>query len=650
MSTLDPRDAAEKAGILSEKQPLDMNEELSHLGDEVSYRNQDFGNHETSAKYAAPSEYSDVTAFTAATAGPYRDAAEPYHDDVVPSYRVSNETTRSENDEFEDAPEGDDDLTAYHDAPSRKSRKHAPSSRKSGNSRRPRSERNANGGGAHAYHDNLGRHDEDGDDVEHDYRMDHGVPIEMPHTAAQAANHNVVQRPQDTTYFDPQYHDAQDEEVESFPAFFHHPVGEYGDYNIFSRLYLEIRQFASLMITLQGLLIVMFLAYGRYMNPMRKKPPKARTDLEYERRITGERLSERMEYYAEYWGYKCEEHEIVTAGGWILKAYRISDPRRGNRRGYPVVLQHGILCTSLFFFTAEERSLGFWLVDQGFDVWATNIRSNYGAGHVKYNRWDPRFWAWGVHELADDLVDVVNYVVDASGYRQVAYVGHSQGTGSMFLSLATGYHPELGYKLSSFTALGPAVYPGPSLSRLPFKVMRMFHSRHAWSLLFGVRDFMPPLSIVRAIVPSYYFGHIAYVMFGYLFDFNDHNWVNRQKPKVFRAAAVTTSAELLYFYMASFVYRGCIFDPTIKTPWFPRSFPPLTVVYGTTDYLVLGKPLVDRLLQYERNVEIVHILELQGYEHMDMVFGCDAYKVVFPKIKDTIVRTMDIEDGPVDVL
>ena len=61
---------------------------------------------------------------------------------------------------------------------------------------------------------------------------------------------------------------------------------------------------------------------------------------------------------------------------------------------------------------------------------------------------------------------------------------------------------------------------------------------------------------------------------------------------------------------------------------------------------MLGKPLVDRLMAYESNVQIVHILELKGYEHMDMVLGGDAYKTVFPKIKDTIVRTIDPEDLP----
>lgn len=472
----------------------------------------------------------------------------------------------------------------------------------------------------------------------------HGVYVEHPHTAFEDTPHRLY-KDTERPYFNPNEMSAAQEHAGDFPALFMHSVAEYGEFGFLSRMYLEIRQMIMFGLTSLGLSILVNLAFARYLNPFRKNYPKARLDFEYERRITGERFSERVEYYAEYWGYRCEEYEITTREGWILKAHRISDPRRPGGRGYPVVLQHGILCTSLFFFTSEERSLGFWLVDQGFDVWSTNIRSNYGAGHTRYSRWDPRFWSWSLIELGDDLVDMVDFVLQTTGYRQLAFVGHSQGTGSMFLAL--NKYAEFGKKLSSFTALGPAVYPGSSLNRLPFKVMKMVPSRWAWSLVFGVREFLPALDLMRTLLPKSLFGHMAYIVFAYLFDFHDHNWVDRHKPKIFCSTGVTTSSELLYFWIHSFVARGCVFDPRITRPWFPVSFPPLTVAYGTIDHLVLGKPLVDRLLTYESNVQIVHILELKGYEHMDMVLGGDAYKTVFPKIKDTIVRTIDPEDVPV---
>ncbi|KAJ1022440.1 hypothetical protein NDA16_003429 [Ustilago loliicola] len=277
-------------------------------------------------------------------------------------------------------------------------------------------------------------------------------------------------------FFDPTFPNYQDEAPLEMP-FFDHVVADYGNYGTFQRIRLNIRQAISFAISTAALGTVLFAAYFSYFNPFKKSPPKAKADREYERRITGERSSGRPAYYAEFWGYQCDEHEIVTEGGWILKAHRISDPRRSGPVGHPVVLQHGILCNSSHFVVNEERSMAFWLVDQGFDVWITNIRSNFKAGHTEYTRSDPRFWAWGLKELAFDFRDVVDYITAATGRPQLAYVGHSQGSGSMYLALSPGICPKIGNKLSCFVALGPSVYAGSVLRKFPFSLLRQFRSR-----------------------------------------------------------------------------------------------------------------------------------------------------------------------------
>ena len=346
----------------------------------------------------------------------------------------------------------------------------------------------------------------------------------------------------------------------------------------------------------------------------------------------------------QYWGYRCDEHEIITEGGWVLKAHRISDPRRPGGAGYPVVLQHGILCNSSHFIMNEERSLAFWLVDQGYDVWLTNIRANYNAGHTEFSREDPRFWAWGLKELAFDLRDVVEFICEATAHARIAYVGHSQGSGSMYLALSPGICPELGDRLSVFVALGPSVYAGPVLRKFPFSLIRKFRSRQWWSLVFGVKEFIPAIALFQRVLPTFIFGHLAFVIFSYMFGFHMRLTPKRQIPKVFRSLPVPTSSELLYWYMAAWAARGCIFDPRMQDPWFSRSFPPHSMYYGTVDYLVLGKPLAQRLQANERNVDMIHCVELDGYEHLDFMFSHDAWRVVFPGIKDSIESTIDPED------
>lgn len=91
--------------------------------------------------------------------------------------------------------------------------------------------------------------------------------------------------------------------------------------------------------------------------------------------------------------------------------------------------------------------------------------------------------------------------------------------------------------------------------------------------------------------------------------------------------------------MASFSHRGCIFDPR-QDVWFPSTFPPHSIIYGTEDMLVLGEPLAKRMEQHERNVKMIHTQRIEGYEHLDYIFGVDAIRTTFPIINDTIQSTL----------
>lgn len=119
----------------------------------------------------------------------------------------------------------------------------------------------------------------------------------------------------------------------------------------------------------------------------------------------------------------------------------------------------------------------------------------------------------------------------------------------MFLALSRGVRPDLGNKLSCFIALAPAVYAGPVLRSFPFSLMRKFRSRKMWSLVFGgesaasyvwsdgprradsfspgrvVREFIPIISLLQGVLPSWLFGHVAVPVFCFIFGF--HSTVSR---------------------------------------------------------------------------------------------------------------------------
>lgn len=91
--------------------------------------------------------------------------------------------------------------------------------------------------------------------------------------------------------------------------------------------------------------------------------------------------------------------------------------------------------------------------------------------------------------------------------------------------------------------------------------------------------------------------------------------------------------------MANLSYNLCIFDTESADPWFPASFPPLAIFYGTLDTLVLGKPLVTRIRERETNVRLVKVVALENYEHLDMIWGVNAIPECFVGIKEFIEET-----------
>lgn len=188
-------------------------------------------------------------------------------------------------------------------------------------------------------------------------------------------------------------------------------------------------------------------------------------------------------------GYSVEEHDVITEDGYILNVQRIINPLARTRRPRPIILQHGLMSSSIDWVLNSadakprawpidgqatsnttkyhQNSLAFYLANLGYDVFLSNSRGNiYGRRHTRLNVEDSKFWDFCFDEkILYDLPATINYVQRLTGSTKVGYVGFSQGAAMMFGLMAD--YPDYADQIEPFIAFGPVAYVDNALT--PFK-------------------------------------------------------------------------------------------------------------------------------------------------------------------------------------
>jgi hypothetical protein len=101
--------------------------------------------------------------------------------------------------------------------------------------------------------------------------------------------------------------------------------------------------------------------------------------------------------------YIIEEHETTTSDGYILRLFRVNLSQKEQGKllqkwqgnlGKVILIVHGLSDSSdSWFYNGEGESIGFKMVQEGYDVWLGNNRGNkYSHRHVNPEISDGEFF------------------------------------------------------------------------------------------------------------------------------------------------------------------------------------------------------------------------------------------------------------------
>lgn len=168
--------------------------------------------------------------------------------------------------------------------------------------------------------------------------------------------------------------------------------------------------------------------------------------------------------------FKINSYIVKTDDDVLLKVFRVNLKEKNNQPfkdkkniGRVVLLAHGFVNSSDgWFYTRDNKSLGFYLASKGYDVWVHNSRGNkYSHSSANKSITNEKFYDYSFDQFAlIDMPTIYKYILDMTNHsKKIIYIGHSQGTQQLFAALS---EPEIKDFISKntevFVALAPVVF------------------------------------------------------------------------------------------------------------------------------------------------------------------------------------------------
>jgi pimeloyl-ACP methyl ester carboxylesterase len=314
----------------------------------------------------------------------------------------------------------------------------------------------------------------------------------------------------------------------------------------------------------------------------------------------------------------------ITKDGWPLTIEHFPPAPGSQAKKRPVILCHGVLANRRFFEIEGDASLPAVLTRDGFDVWLVDMRGRPDAGAPG--------WYFGAHTydydldafIREDVDAMLTYVVQKTGARDVAWVGHSLGGMVAYARLGAIGDPRIG---ALVTVGSPGFFPPAS-----HNLIRFYELSPALA-------FLPvlPTQALASVEASLGLPLAPRILKDTVFQ------TENIPPDVYRTleeVAVNDAAKPEMRQFLRGVLRGEFVSADGKisyTETLSRIETPTLVIVGRADELadpLVGRGVYERLAS--RDKELVVAGRAEGFStdfgHVDLLIGPPARREIFPRI------------------
>ncbi|KAF9793299.1 triacylglycerol lipase [Thelephora terrestris] len=434
----------------------------------------------------------------------------------------------------------------------------------------------------------------------------------------------------------------------------------------FGFVFLGIEMLVRLVITiiLPRPVVNWFYRRSRTLYKFARNPVDKNRDSHHDpARVTRIRTAADFGELCSIWGYEFEEHVMLTKDGYLLGLHRLCTPHGaqrapiGSQINQPVVyLHHGLLMNSEIWIclTSPNRALPFVLVDLGFDVWLGNNRGNkYSKKSIRHDPNSKEFWNYSMDDFAwHDIPDSINYVLDVTRAKSLSYIGFSQGSAQAFAALSI--HPQLNPKVNVFIALAPAMSPTGLAAPVVDGLMKA--SPTLMYLIFGRKAILSSTPFWNNIIYPPLFTNGIDKCLDFLFNWKSANITTEQKSAAYsHLYSFTSTKSVVHWFQIMRCGRFIMYDDdglevsvshrrdgsrvsSGPTAYCPARFPtknissPIVLLYGDSD------SLVDIKLMSKQLPANCKAIPLEGYEHLDVIWGKSVEEDVIPKVLEILIR------------